>query len=173
MEETSIAGQQPEGSGAWKNRALHTITLPSGQVVRIRIPNLTLLIKNDVLPERLRQVAVQEALNPGGPLVQPGQAGEAVTVDTETVKQLYDLYEFLVVEMLVDPEITAGDLPDLPQLDLDMLTQIAIRERDVDAAGIRLGIEPVSRWEVFRQQHNCDEACAACEVALAALSTVG
>lgn len=173
MEDTSTRVRQPGSSDAWKGRALHTLTCPSGQVVRVRIPNLALLIKNDVLPERLRQVAVQEAINPGQPVGQTAEPGQPVTVDAEAVKQLYDLYEFLVLEMVVEPEITADDLAELPQLDLDMLTQIAIRERDMDAAGVRLGVEPISRWEVFRQEHNCSDECPACKGAVAALSTIG
>ncbi len=162
-----------ETTSHWKQKAVHTITLPSGMRVKIRIPNLTALIQNDVIPERLRAVAVQEALNPGAPLVAPAPQAEqpAEQMGGDTVKQLYELYEFLVCEMVVEPTITKDDLDELPQLDLDMLTQFALRERDMDAAGIRLGIEPISRWEVFRQAHNCPDDCASCERALDGLGT--
>lgn len=162
---------------AWKNRAVHNVTLPSGAAVKIKIPNLTALIRNDVVPSKLREAAVAEVVSPGRPLAAAGAPVEGETqgrptVDEETVKQLYDLYEFLVCEMLVSPEIKAEDLDELPQLDLDMLTQFALRERDVDARGVRLGVAPASRIEAFKEAHNCPDECAECERALESLSTV-
>ncbi len=148
----------------WVRLTVHTITLPSGAVVKVRFPNLALLIKQDLIPEHLRQVALLEALSDSDTPVAmqvDGESGKPV-VDVETVKSLYELYEFLVVEMLVEPTIEAKDLPRLPQRDLDMLSAVATRKLVMDATGARIGVEPLDRYEVWRDAHACPDDCPKC-----------
>lgn len=44
----------------WAQRAVHRVTLPSGARVRIRIPDLSLLLAGDAVPDELRGVALEE-----------------------------------------------------------------------------------------------------------------
>lgn len=167
---------------AWGKRSVHVVTCPSGMEVKIRIPNVGLLLEGDALPQRLRQVALQEMLDPiearvargsisAGGEDEPSQdAPAAVTLDE--VKQLYDLNNWLVVQTVLEPELTIDDLPDLPAEDLEMLIKIANRERTVDAVGKSLGTDPLSRWETFRVKHGCAEGCEACTEVRLAFSTV-
>lgn len=165
---------KPIEMAGWRRLTLHTITLPSGARVQVRFPNLALLIKEDAIPEHLRQVALRESLRDDGdpPLaLQTGADGEAI-VDVETVKALYQLYEYLVVAMVVSPAITAEDLPDLPQLDLDLLTMLATRQTNMDASGAVIGVEPLQRYTVWREEHGCGDDCVHCNAVVARFSTL-
>lgn len=158
---------------AWGKKAVHVVTCPSGMEVKIRIPNLGLLLEGDALPQTLRNAALTELVDPVAAKVArasaEGSAAPAVSLDE--VKELYDLHKWLVVQTVVEPTLTIDDLPDLPQEDLEMLTQIATRERTTDARGVALGVDPLSRWETFREFHRCPEECAPCQKVLDAFST--
>lgn len=166
---------------AWGKRAVHVVTLPSGMDVKIRIPNLGLLLEGDALPQTLRNAALQEMVDPisnrvaRGAVVaaeneSPGEPAPTVTLDD--VRELYDLHKWLVVQTVIEPELELDDLHDLPQEDLEMLTQIATRERTTDAAGRSLGTEPLSRWATFRDKHGCAPGCEACAEVVNEFSTV-
>lgn len=166
---------QPTSKAAWAQRSVHTVTCPSGAVVRIRIPDLSMLLAQDAVPDRLRAVALQkvseafaEALRT--PVADPAEGEEpsAPTLDVEALKELAELHQWLVTQMLVEPELTLEDLEGPveerpPGDDLTMLVQIASRERHTDARGVVLGVEPLSRWERFRDRHGCGEDCRACQ----------
>lgn len=159
---------------AWQKLTKHHVTCPSGAVVRIRIPNLASLVAMDAVPEQLKGAALREiAQELVGSLqaVADGGASE-VKLSEEDVKALYELNEWMLCWSLIEPEITPADLPELPEEDLEMLVQIVSRERDVDARGVRLGVEPLSRLERFRHHHECPPGCEACEAALRDLSEI-
>lgn len=163
----------PSGTlDSWAARAVHRITLETGMQVTIRIPNIGVLLKQDMIPSHLRRVAYDKIARDAG-LGDSGETDEdAPKVDVaETVNSLYGLAEWLVTQTVVEPQLTVEDLPLLPQEDIDLLMNIALRERDTDARGVRLGVEPLSRWDTFRREHECAEGCEACERTLAQLSS--
>ncbi len=161
---------------AWAKRSLHTIGLPSGQQVKVKIPNLAQVLRDDALPNRLKAAAAQQLMAS----IDPVATGEAMrsASDEERIAMVtdaQDLYLHVAAGMLVEPEgVTTEDFTDgsLPYEDAELLIAIAQRERDTDARGVRLGVEPLSRWEAFRREHGCSEDCPACEALRRAFSSV-
>lgn len=171
---------------------IHTIRLHSGEYVKIRIPDLAMLVALGVVPERLRAVALARVLDEmtGGSeaaLTEEtvasanGQAKtpEQMERDIEKVTDTVNLHIWLVSQMLVEPEYTYEELlpgspVKLPDEDMVMLIQIATRERNRDAAGVRLGVARIDSWaDSFRAKHECGPGCAACAAVLEEHSTVG
>lgn len=68
----------------------------------------------------------------------------------------------LVRAILVEPEVAPGEegekqLDQLPSVDYEWLTQVALRNTDVDAEGTPIyGTEPLSRLEPFREDAGSD-----------------
>jgi hypothetical protein len=133
-----------------------------------------ILIKGDALPERLRGIAAE--------LWQSGSVGDLISgvneeggaqIDNDLLIKLADLRREIAAMALVEPAMTAQDLDtaEIPPEDIDMLTQIAMRERDTDARGVKLGVVPLSRFDAFREEHGCPEDCPACKAAAERLST--
>jgi hypothetical protein len=162
------------GLDEWRGRAIHTVTLPSGMVVKIRIPNLGQLLKGDAIPDRLRSVAISQVareLDPSAaPLFQPDDQ-QSPEQKIKVITEVYELYEWLVTETVIEPAIGENDLDGLPEMDKQMLAQIAGRERDTDALGVTLGVEPLSRWETFLREHGCTKDCPACQKVVGIFST--
>lgn len=122
---------------AWKKANVHTITLPSGTVVKIKLPNLPEMIKGGSFPNALIPIAVKRIQE------------EEITADK--IIELAEYHRFLVHVMLIDPKVEIEDVPDLPAADIDMLISIANRERDMDAVGHHLsGLETVDSFKRFR-----------------------
>lgn len=139
---------------AWAKLALHTIQLPSGAWVKIRIPDLTVLLLGNAVPERLRGAAIAQVFEDIAKHVTPPAEGEAGPDDEARMESLRDLNEvqrWLVLQMVQEPSLADGDLDDVPADDLGMLTLIAIRERNTDARGVTIGVDPLSRWDAFRE----------------------
>lgn len=162
----------------WTALRVHTLTLPSGAVVRAMIPDLSLLIAADAVPDSLRGIAMEELM--GDIVAMRIEAGTdqnkpEVTLDKEKLSKLADLHYWLVAEMLVEPKVTVEELRDPetrpPNPDLEMLTAIATRERDEDAAGRTLGVMPLSKVARFRHFHECGPDCEACQALSRDLST--
>lgn len=132
---------------AWKANAIHTVTLPSGTVVKVKLPNLAGFVKSGTLPSSLLEASQKVA--------QASRAGE------EVPKELYEEMEtfntFLVTHTVVDPVITAEDIasgPDeegIPPEDVEMIVGFATRRLDFDAVGHHLaGLETVESFRKFR-----------------------
>lgn len=119
---------------SWKSRKRHTVTLASGTVVDIEIPNLPLLIKIGKIPNHLIESAVK--------------LQESRHVTAEDVAEHYDLMRKLVAVTVKAPELTEEQVDDLPFEDVEMLAQFAFRERDMDAVGHHLG--DLEKVESFR-----------------------
>jgi hypothetical protein len=132
-------------------------------VVKIRLPDLTRLLKNDLLPERLRAVALKQAFADVEPEPQSENGSTNDAERYETAKEMATLLDWLVADMVLEPELTQDDVETIPGEDRDMLVAIAQRERDIDALGVTLGVEPLSRWDTFRRFHECAEDCPACQ----------
>src|SRR5262245_15685657 len=162
-------------AAAWKQKALHDITLPTGVQVTIRIPDVGMLLKGGAVPEKLRIAALayisRELTGKVPGLVREEDDGNAI-IDEEILADQMRMHDWIVLQSVVEPQLTEDDLPNIPVEDLVMLTEIANRERDTDALGVRLGVEPLDRWLPFREAHGCPaEGCPACEAARARLST--
>jgi hypothetical protein len=122
---------------SWKSRKRHTVTLQSGAVVEIEIPNLPLLIKTGRIPNHLIEVAVK--------------AQTATRITKEDVEDQYEFYRQLVALTVVEPELTADDVDSLPFEDVEMLVEFATRARDIDAVGHHLGgLETVDSFRDLR-----------------------
>lgn len=160
---------------AWSALAIHTITLPSSAIVKIRLPDISILMAGDAVPERLRGIAIRE-LSKQIRDVQATALGDVVPdIQAEEIADLMGLNRWLVTQTLVEPELSEAELEAgaIPNEDFLMLTQLASRERDTDARGVRLGVEPVERWAAFKQFHGCADECEACNDAIEELSTRG
>lgn len=148
------------GKGAWKARSdtgPHTATLPSGQQVRFIIPDSNALITSGRLPEELTEIALYAASYPDGAegyvadlSVRASMGAENAT---EKLKQAYEhavlLGHWLVAHMLIAPEITPEDVPELPPLDVRMLLELGERKRNTDAEGVRLPIAMLEEYHRF------------------------
>ena len=153
---------------SWLKSGTHTITTYTGHVIRIKYPNLALMMRVGLVPTHLRAVALKVArgeINVSSREVTVGEdlpepEGEAAY---EEMLKLVELLDLLIMEMVLEPKLSQEDVDAMPGEDRDLLLAIANRERDVDAVGVRLGVEPLSRWDNFRGRHNCPEDCRPCQ----------
>lgn len=172
----SAASPSPASDRAkeWAAKAVHHITLESGMEVDVRLPDLAILIEGDALPERLRTVAAQIWSEGAAQLVSGGgEDGSPPGLDLENVKALSGLRRALAAMCLVDPALSADELlsSGIPAEDIDLLAAIAMRERDTDARGVKLGVMPLSRFDTFREEHGCPEDCPSCQAVTGRFST--
>ena len=136
--------QSPKKTTAksWKANAVHPdITLPSGAVVDIKLPNLASFVKAGALPATLLQATQKVA--------QASRAGE--TIPAELYEEMETFNTFLVTHTVVSPEITEEDVPELPPEDVEMLVGFATRRIEFDAVGHHLaGLETIESFRKFR-----------------------
>jgi hypothetical protein len=139
-------------ASAWKKAKVHEgITLPSGAVVDITIPNLATLISSGTLPTPLVDAAMRLE---GAP--DDGDGKRKVT--PEVLKETWDFIEYIVPLMVVKPSITSDDLEDLPVEDVEMLASFATRSNDIDAIGHHIGgLETHRRFRELRGLITLDE----------------
>lgn len=173
---------KPGTAAQWKKLGIHTITLPSGFVCKIRIPDLTLLLAAQAVPEDLRAVAYEEittALRTQASIAARRDPELPTELAPERLENLEELNRFLVSQALVEPKMTMDELRvdkngegAVPSEDLLMLTEFASRERTVDARGVELGVAPLDAFDVFREAHECSDGCAHCLEVIGAYSTV-
>ena len=175
----------------WKRRGgPHTVTLPSGMRVTARVLGITSMARLEGLPTDLTDAVVLHVANleQGGLPAVIGAELAAQKTDPEAAARLAKhvadfgrLTRHLVAEALVEPKLTVDELDDIPDDDLDLLMRIVTGRAAFDAAGVRIGVEPLDAWATFRHEHGCDgrtdeqghaAACEACTRALAALSSL-
>ena len=178
----------------WQSRAVHRITLPSGEKVRIRIPGIATMLEHGHLPDDLFEIAFAEVVDTvsvqgaEGPAVIPGSVqwvGKAEGNEQKMERlQAYGRFQrHLVAAALVEPTMTFEQVTEatisgsLPEDDLSMISEIVQRIRFRDARGVRLGVEPLERWAAFRETHTgiaCtgNEDCPACQSLLDLFSTL-
>ncbi len=190
MPKTKSTSTPPTPSlAAWQARSLHTITLPSGQRVQIRIPGIGTLLEKGDLPEDLLELALLELTTDGGATA--ALASDLATAENgnreKALERLASYGEFqrhlvcaavCAVETAPDAfeplTLTPESLLDdsLPEDDLAMVAEIVQRLRSHDARGVRIGVEPLDRWATFREAHGCPDAdCEGCAKLIAALSS--
>jgi hypothetical protein len=128
---------------SWKKAAVHEgITLPSGTVVSIRLPNLSLMLKTGNIPNTLVDAAV-EMQN----VISKGNA----EITREMIEQQWDYYSFLVSKTVVEPELTAEEVAEIPAEDVEMLVEFATRQRDIDAVYRHIaGLDKLESFRRFR-----------------------
>ena len=181
------AGSSAASLSAWQRRAVHSITCPSGQKVKIRIPGIATLLEHGDLPEDLFLIATAELTDtvtgPGidGPSVIPGSVQWVAKADQaeqlERIKTFAAFQRQLVAAALVEPALSYEEISEavlagtLPEDDLAMIAEIVQRLRFRDAQGVRVGVEPLDRWARFREEHRCPEDCPDCERVLDAFSS--
>lgn len=124
-------------AAAWKKAKRHTITLPSGVQVDVEVPNLPLLVKTGQLPNDL----VSEAITS----IQGGK------LTPELISQQSDFYDKLVSITVKEPALTEEDVHDLPYEDIELIVEVATRQRDLDAVGRHIGgLHTSKEWRSFR-----------------------
>jgi len=134
---TATTQKKGRDKSAWGKAAVHTITLPSGFVVDVKIPNMPLLIKTGQIPNHLIDAAIG--------------AIEADKITREMVEQQSEFFDKLVSVTVVDPAIDEEDVHDLPFEDIDLIVALATRDREVDAIGHQLGgLHKSAEWRTFR-----------------------
>jgi hypothetical protein len=139
-----MATETKTTKAAWKKAKRHDITLPSGTEVSIEIPNLPLLIKTGHFPNELIDAALG--------------AVKRDTITPELINQQSDFYHELVALTVKVPEISVEDVLELPYEDVELIVELATRNRDVDALGHHIaGLHKVSDWRKFRGLDYGDE----------------
>jgi hypothetical protein len=148
---TTAAPERKAGTkGAWKKAAVHTVTLESGFVVDIRLPDLPKMIEAGAIPQSLIDVAIDVATNRKQERPSP-----------EIVKQQREFTDLVVLKSVVSPEITAEDLSDIPFEDKEMIVEFATRQRIFDAEGHHLaGLEASEDFRRFHRIGEFDPALA-------------
>lgn len=131
---------------AWKKAGVHTVTMPSGAVVDIRIPNLAQMAEAGELDNELLQYAIPD---------KSSEEPEKELTPEEKKANLTKLAQFhawLVSKTLVDPAVTPEEVPSVvPTPDLEVLVELASRRRDMDVVGHHIGgLEVSAAFRKFR-----------------------
>jgi hypothetical protein len=131
----------------WKQKGKpQSITLPSGEKVKIAVPDVPELLRRGEVPNEL--IASVDAAR---------DEVEAGGFSMEKVKEATDYMRWLVAVTVVEPALTPDDVPELPVLDRDMILEFALRQRDTDALGHQLyGMEKLADWRRFRRGGSID-----------------
>lgn len=137
---------------AWKKAGVHTVTLPSASVVKIRIPDLAKMAQTGELDNDLLQYAVPSLPDDVDEEPSPEQKKENLT-------KLANFHQWLISKTLVEPELTPEEVKDtVPTPDKEVLVELASRRRDMDAIGHQIGgLEVSADWRKFRGIEARDE----------------
>lgn len=140
---------KPRDAKAWAKRGDHTVTLPSATEVTIRLPSLPALAKAGAIPNDLLAYITPKAA--------AADRGEDPTPEmtTETLMNESAWRDFIISTMCVSPKVAPEDVGSLPEEDISMLSEFALRQRDTDALGHQLaGLEVTEEWRRFRDQQS-------------------
>lgn len=148
----SNAAPKPTSKAGWKKAGVHTVTLPSGVVVNIRIPNLAQMAQSGELDNDLLQYAVPSL--PTNPDDEPTPEQKQ-----ENLTKLANFHQWLVSKTLVDPKLSPEEVKDtVPTPDLEVLVELASRRRDMDVKGHHIGgLEVSADFRKFRGIESGDE----------------
>ena len=130
----------------WKKRKVHTdVVCPSSAVVDIQLPNLTQMLESGEIPNELVDIATAAQTTGSDP-------------SPDALIEFAKLQRHLIAKTVVRPEITPEDVTDLPPEDVEFLSDIANRRRDVDAVGNQIaGLDTVAKYANFRDKPDSDE----------------
>lgn len=145
MSNTAAPERRAASKANWKKAAVHTVTLESGTVVDLRLPDLPKLIESGAIPQSLIDVAVATVTGKKIP----------ETPGPEIMRQQREFTDLVVLKSVVAPTITEEDLSEIPFEDKEMIVEFATRQRIFDAEGHHLaGLEAS---EAFRRFHRIGE----------------
>lgn len=134
------AGVKPASLSAWKKAAVHTIRVPSGEFIEVKIPDLPAMIEGGQIPQNLLDAALSAA---------SGKDQQHPTV--ELIKQQKEFTDHLVKVTVVTPTLSDADLSDIPYEDKELIVEIAMRQRDLDAEGSHIaGLDTSEKFRRFR-----------------------
>lgn len=148
---TEVTAPKPDTKTQLLKRRFHEgVTLPSGAVVTIVLPNLGQMIKAGTLPNDLIQAALKQQ-----------SADQQVQLTEEDLKKDWDFVEWIVPLTLHEPKVTAEDVPNMDPMDITMLANFAARRTDIDAVGHQLGgLETQKSFRNHRGIFTFEEAMA-------------
>lgn len=165
----------------WRQKAIHTVTGHTGAVAKIRLPGIGTILAAGDFPTHLVGLALLDISHPRGAAAALQEMIDEVTDETKReqllgeVKRLREYQAHLVSAALVEPALTVDEVlsGDYPEDDLSMIAEIVQRLRAFDARGVRIGVEPLDRWERFHHEHGLDaEDCEHCRSLSRSLSSV-
>jgi hypothetical protein len=106
--------------------------------VDIKVPNLPELVSAGEFPNHLVDTAIAVA------------SGDT-KVTAEEIKSQAEFYRHLVSKTVVTPTLTPEEAAEIPFEDIELLSAIATRQRDVDALGHHIaGLDKSEDWRKFR-----------------------
>lgn len=153
MTEEVVEETKPVSLAQWERAGTHTITLHSGAVVRIKLPDIAELIESGVIPQHLLETATRVA--------SAAQSGVIPEVTKEQVVQQKEFVNAVTIASLVEPKVTDETVTKVPVEDRELITQIATRSRDLDAVGDHIGgLHKVEKWRRFRGLGEFDTSMA-------------
>jgi hypothetical protein len=127
----------------WNSSRIHEdVMLPSGFQVDITVPNLPQMIASGAIPNNLVDVAIGVA------------QGAGRTPGREVIEQSVEFAAKVVSTAVVNPVVTEQDVLDnkLPYEDVEMIVEIATRQRDLDAIGRHIGgLDKLQEFRSFRR----------------------
>jgi hypothetical protein len=170
-------------AGSWKKRGgPHRSLSPPGSACSRTCSASPSWPELEGLPDDLTDAVVMHVVNlehGGLPAAIGAELSKAATATsrrprrrTKYIADFGRLTKHLVAEALVEPELTVDDLDEVPEEDLEMLMRIVTGRQTFDAAGVRIGVEPLDAWATFRDEHGCPPDCEACVKARGRLSSV-
>ena len=135
---TDVEAPKVTTKAQWKKAKRHIVTLPSGTVVGIELPDLPALMASGDIPNHLIDAAIESA--------------NGAQVTPERLKEQADFYRHLILVTVKEPgDLTEEDVDDLPAEDKELLAEIATRQRDYDALGHHIaGLHKSADWRRFR-----------------------
>lgn len=154
---------KPTTKDAWakaNDTGPHLAALPTGKVVKFRIPDSSTLLRSGRIPKKLRETCLAVAAHPEGydgyledlSRISMHRMGSDAGSIAEVLEEGLQLAHHLIAEMLVEPEVTAEEVEAgiFHRFDIEMLLEFAERRRSVDATGNRLPIITLDEWARFR-----------------------
>jgi hypothetical protein len=166
----------------WRQKAIHTVTGPSGATFRIRIPGIGTLLEAGELPHHLVGLALLDISHREGAAAALRQMMDDVLSETRReellaeVRKLGEYQRRIVAAAMVEPDLDYDDVAsgEFPEDDLSMVAEIVQRIRAFDARGVRIGVEPLDRWATFHEEHGLDPegVCEGCKRAVGRFSSV-
>jgi hypothetical protein len=134
---------------AWKGAKDHEVTLESGTVVKIRLPDLPALIESGAIPQSLMDIAVGVA------------TGKQQEPNPEAIRLQREFTDLVVLKTVVEPALEPADLADIPYEDKEMIVEFATRQRVFDALGHHFaGLENSEDFRRFHRLREFDPAMA-------------
>lgn len=130
--------QKPQTAAAWKKAKYHSVVLASGSEIELSIPNLPVLAKTGQIPNDLISAAV-------------GVISGETQITPELLAEQADFAAKLVSIAVHSPKVKEDEVNDLPYEDIELIVEIATRQRDVDALGRQIaGLHKSKEWLDFR-----------------------